>query len=447
MEYWLLRMKKFLSFSVVLFAASIAFAAKFEILPRVLQADKPSTVKISCDDASLLANPERLAVRCISAEGILSNGNIAGWAKYEDVPFEIKDGKIIASHVFKNQQEHTFVFVSKPQKANEKEKVLGKAKVYSLYPELFALRPFKGEFHLHSKGSDGKNEPIEVAVKCLEKGYDFFALSDHSNYGSSVELCKVLKEFPITMASYRAEEVHLNGNAHVHSFGATQSITNWAKENPEVYKKAVEEKLKSLPAMPEQSKYSLAQTCVAFDKIREFGGVSVFNHPYWKPYDRTTVDSYQRNAIFDNFYCDAIEVFNDFDDTLMTMTKVAKVQGKFGKRINVVGNSDAHHINDIGKSYTIVFAPSASFKDLAAAIRDGKSLGVENSHKQKIIFGDDALVEYAYFLESEYFPRLREIRAKESKALEAALKDEDMDEEFEDSAKKIKDFKSEFWQK
>ena len=131
----------------------------------------------------------------------------------------------------------------------------------------------------------------------------------------------------------------------------------------------------------------------------------------------------------------------------MTMTKVAKVQGKFGKRINVVGNSDAHHINDIGKSYTIVFAPSASFKDLAAAIRDGKSLGVENSHKQKIIFGDDALVEYAYFLESEYFPRLREIRAKESKALEAALKDEDMDEEFEDSAKKIKDFKSEFWQK
>ena len=299
-------------------------------------------------------------------------------------------------------------------------------------------------------GGDGAAyDGIKLPVRATSgsAGYDFFALSDHSNYGSSVELCKVLKEFPITMASYRAEEVHLNGNAHVHSFGATQSITNWAKENPEVYKKAVEEKLKSLPAMPEQSKYSLAQTCVAFDKIREFGGVSVFNHPYWKPYDRTTVDSYQRNAIFDNFYCDAIEVFNDFDDTLMTMTKVAKVQGKFGKRINVVGNSDAHHINDIGKSYTIVFAPSASFKDLAAAIRDGKSLGVENSHKQKIIFGDDALVEYAYFLESEYFPRLREIRAKESKALEAALKDKDMDEEFEDSAKKIKDFKSEFWQK
>ena len=87
-------MNKLLSFSAVLFAASIAFAAKFEILPRVLQADKPSTVKISCDDASLLANPERLAVRCISAEGILSNGNIAGWAKYEDVPFERQDNSV-----------------------------------------------------------------------------------------------------------------------------------------------------------------------------------------------------------------------------------------------------------------------------------------------------------------------------------------------------------------
>ena len=51
------------------------------------------------------------------------------------------------------------------------------------------------------------------------------------------------------------------------------------------------------------------------------------------------------------------------------------------------------------------------------------------------------------FLESEYFPKLREIRAKESKALQAALKDEDKDDEFEESAKKIKDFKSEFWQK
>ncbi|MFR6034595.1 MAG: hypothetical protein ACLUKN_16350 [Bacilli bacterium] len=115
-------MKKLLSFSAVLFAASIAFAAKFEILPRVLQADKPSTVKISCDDASLLANPERLAVRCISAEGILSNGNIVRWAKYEDVPFEIKDGKIIASHALKTSRSiHLYSFPSRKKPMKKKK--------------------------------------------------------------------------------------------------------------------------------------------------------------------------------------------------------------------------------------------------------------------------------------------------------------------------------------
>ena len=114
-------MKKFLSFICAAVAVSCAFAAKFEILPRVVKADASAPVRISCDDPALLANPGNLAVRCISAEGIFSNGNIAGWAKYEDVPFEIKDGKILVSHVFKNQQEHTFVFVAKPQKAGEKE--------------------------------------------------------------------------------------------------------------------------------------------------------------------------------------------------------------------------------------------------------------------------------------------------------------------------------------
>ena len=37
--------------------------------------------------------------------------------------------------------------------------------VYALDEDLFALSPFKGDMHIHSTNSDGKNKPVEVALK------------------------------------------------------------------------------------------------------------------------------------------------------------------------------------------------------------------------------------------------------------------------------------------
>ena len=47
------------------------------------------------------------------------------------------------------------------------------ARVYSLAPDLLALRPLRGDFHMHSTCSDGKQPPAHVAARCRQIGLDF----------------------------------------------------------------------------------------------------------------------------------------------------------------------------------------------------------------------------------------------------------------------------------
>jgi len=441
-------MKRFICiWGIIIASLSSVFAAKFSVDARVYPVGEKVSIEAACDDPILMATPRKIGVRYISDDGLFTNNAVAGWAQYQDLPFEVKNGKIVFDITFKKQQEHVFVFVKKADTEKTKDIILNKIRVYSLSKDNFVLRPYKGAFHMHSKGSDGVDQPVDMALECLKLGFDYMALSDHSNYYSSVKLIADLKKYPISMALYPAEEVHLNSCAHVQSFGAQISITDWTKKNAKQYQNAIDQKLKTLPDMPQESKYKLAQTCVAFDIIKANGGISVFNHPYWKPNDRTTVDSYARDAIYENFYCDAIEVVNDFDNDFYAFIKTAEVQAKTGKRINVVGNSDAHSKKNLNNSYTIILANSVKFKDLADAIRSGKSLAVENTHKDKVVFGATDDVLFAQFLEDEFFPTIKEIRQAEYKALEDALKGVDKNDEFKKAAEKIKKFTDGFWYK
>ncbi len=47
-------------------------------------------------------------------------------------------------------------------------------------PELLALDDVRGDLQMHSTWSDGKNSIEEMLDGCLERGYEYFALTDHS---------------------------------------------------------------------------------------------------------------------------------------------------------------------------------------------------------------------------------------------------------------------------
>jgi len=47
-------------------------------------------------------------------------------------------------------------------------------------PKLIELKDIKGDFHIHTIYSDGSNSIEEIAVACKQKGYEYVALTDHS---------------------------------------------------------------------------------------------------------------------------------------------------------------------------------------------------------------------------------------------------------------------------
>ena len=51
--------------------------------------------------------------------------------------------------------------------------------IYAVEDDLAALRPFKGDTHLHTCRSDGEGTPSEVACAYRAAGYDFIAITDH----------------------------------------------------------------------------------------------------------------------------------------------------------------------------------------------------------------------------------------------------------------------------
>ena len=85
-----------------------------------------------------------------------------------------------------------------------------------------------------------------------------------------------------------------------------------------------------------------------------------------------------------------------------------------GLHYPVIGNSDAHRIEDQGLSYTVVFAKSNSIEDVKAAIIARQSVAVAEfeymdktqrdfGRPARFAFGEDRFVRFAYFLFGHYF--------------------------------------------
>jgi DNA polymerase (family 10) len=125
-------------------------------------------------------------------------------------------------------------------------------------PELVELKDIRGDLHMHSTwSSDGKNTIEEMARRCIELGYDYMAITDHSHY---------LREGRLEAQWHELEQV----NERVAPFRVLRGIECNIRANGEV---DVAEELLA------QCDWVLTSLHQAFDKNPTERIISAMEHP------------------------------------------------------------------------------------------------------------------------------------------------------------------------
>ena len=302
--------------------------------------------------------------------------------------------------------------------------------IYAIEPDLCSLLPFKGDLHLHSWHSDGENSPLCMAAACREKGFDFMALTDHGKFGPSQELRRTLQGISnLGFEAYTGEEIHLPWHqTHILNIGGSASVNQVFLQSSEDFLTQVAA-LKGSVNLPEAvDEYQYLSALWAFDKVREYGGLSVFCHPYWRRPSGFELCAQLTEALLQSSRFDALELISGYGkhDTDSNLLQVARYFD-LERRPPIVGVSDAHAAYSsqvpageylLGAFYTLVLDRSNKFEDIRAGILDRLSVAVEHQEQeQRHIYGPYRLVKYFQFLAREFFPEHDALAAREAAAI------------------------------
>ncbi len=327
--------------------------------------------------------------------------------RFDTVTVRPSGGVISVTYTFHDEQEWTI------NVSQVKDGVVGKPRafhVYSLLPDLYSRNPYRGDLHAHSTGSDGQEDPLVVAANYRKEGYDFFALTDHSNWHPSQEVLDAYEGVPTGIKLYHGEEVHLNGTIHIVGFGGRRSVTD-------LYNADAERIHADLVAEAEGMDTPYGVDALEFcyrkwitGQIRRAGGMAILPHPYWIHHPGV----YNMNTKMVRYTLEQ-GIYDAFELTGGQEIHENNVQTAFwqqlrteGMNMPIVGSSDSHgtdYASFFGMSKTILFAEDLEYETVCSAVKDFYTVAVEEDYGEKPrVFGPYRLVKYARFLLSDYFP-------------------------------------------
>ena len=411
-------------FVIAFFAIHPLQAKHVDTFPLVVRADSEATITFVFENEPLLATPNAVQAEYVCADGLDAKGSALRWGKSETLPVKVEGSTVIVTTGFRGETEHTLRIVHKSS-APDAPKILATSALYSLKSDYFALRPYRGNVHMHSNFSDGdkKETPGIMVATCRKLGQDFAIQTDHRTYAASMSAIADISKLPTDMKTFPGEEVHSPGNqVHILSLGASKSITDWFTEDRPGYDKAVAEQSAKLPnTIPENLKHHIAASYVIWDKIRSLEGLCVFSHPYWRPYDRQCVPTLVSDYILQTAKFDAMEVLNgESSDLSILHYNELRAQGL---KIAAIGVTDAHSSKDLEPAYTLILAETLDFPSLAKNIRlrNCAAVDIDPVSKRHTVIGEFRFSRYAIFLLGNFYPKQDEICKQEGEWLLKAL--------------------------
>ncbi len=396
---------------------------QFEIWPRIVPVGEETLLQVRAVYPHPLAvEGAEFSVRVMPMEGLGQS-----WSSRSESLHSVRmeNGVFCIPYRFLAEQEYQVEIIAE-------ETVC--LRVYALETDLFSKRPWRGDIHMHSHASDGREAPAFVASACRRIGLDFMAVTDHGKYAPSVEAQSAFADVPVDLLIGRGEEVHPPGNpVHMIAHGASESVNRWMHEEAEGYEAAVTERMDAVEDISDpELRRQIASCCVVFDRIREWGGLGVFCHPYWKVREGYHIAGDLTSWMFRHQPYDAYELIGGYhryeaDSNTLQVARYHEERAA-GRHIPIVGVSDAHGCAAsplFGWCWTIVWSEERSQASIHAAIRSGYSVAVEAMEGEvPRAYGPFRLVKLALFLMREVFPAHDALCEEEGEAMLSHLRGE-----------------------
>lgn len=294
--------------------------------------------------------------------------------------------------------------------------------------ELAGSVPWKGDLHMHTVRSDGREEPDALLARMRGLGMDFVAITDHRVYGDGGD--GTLRDgSAVDLLILPGEEINFcQGPGHIVALNARRPVTDGLPVNDASGDRRYLESFRNLDALtapirelaaaeierielPEGVDRALYEyTSAIVSAVRAAGGIAVIAHPFWSSNGvmdlvRSTWDHIVESGLFD-----AIEVFGGMSEEKNLLSYAHYAARLGGRGVPVVASSDSHGrgADWSGRNFTLAFGPAdaaCGADAVASAITGGRTTAcLRVADGEHVIAGDFALVEYSYFLLRSFFP-------------------------------------------
>ena len=344
-----------------------------------------------------------------------------GLTKFRCENAVVENGKLKFKWFFDNEEEYTVrIYFADPRE------FIVQLSVYAVDSDLFAMRPWKGDLHIHScrliGPHTGSNEtPGYAAANYRAAGYDFMVLTDHECYAGSVELQETYKDVKLGMELMNGEEIHAPDNfLHFNNIGGKSSVNSLFHVDKDKYFKEVQEIIDT-EEIEYHDKFLYASCLWVARKTREAGGLAMLNHPHRVSNVYSMPDKLTK-LLLKNKVFDIYEVTGASDRHMNNM-KAAFYYSLMREGIELppmVAVSDSHGTaNGVFKNkYTIVFAKENKREAILEAIKENRVAAVETFGSGEYnVLGDYRYVSFARFLIEWYFPYFPIITAEEGRLM------------------------------
>lgn len=393
----------------------------YDIFPKVLCTEAEASVTIrALGDHVAFDAAGKYRVKLIPMNDTLVNlpGRVYQTA---DVVFE--EGALHFSCLLPGEQQYAVLL---QRREGEDWKNCCELRIYALRPDLFGLRPFRGDMHCHTCRSDGAEGPSVVAANYRKAGFDFLAITDHGQYGPSLEAIRAYEAIPMSFRLFPGEEVHPPGNnSHTIHFGGDHSINEIFRKNPEQYEQEVDgiERKLEIPAQVNGREY--ASLLWVYRQIRKAGGLAVMAHPCWIQEEAYHISRAMYRYLLKTQPFDALELTcGQSPEENQLQVSLWQQMREEGYVVPVVGSSDSHGtVNSqwFGLSKMIVLAKACEKDAIIDAVKARQTAVLEQYHGENFprVYGENRIVEFVLFLLAEYMPLHDELCFEEGRLMKA----------------------------